>query len=125
MPKQLLNDIKLGLQYAFQTRNETTLCLGSCDSEADAVLCNLIESGDVVLVGITGETGQRAAEIAAQYGGKVHVVRARPGTALSLAEIRDNIERCRPNVLFIVQGDSSTGVLQPVAEVGDLCRRYI
>lgn len=89
------------------------------------MLCNLIEKDDVVLIGVIGDAGQKAAEIAGQYGAKVHVVRAKPGTPLSLAQIQDYIEECRPRVLFLVYGDPSTGVLQPIADIGNLCRRYV
>ncbi|MCP5737979.1 aminotransferase class V-fold PLP-dependent enzyme, partial [Klebsiella pneumoniae] len=36
----------------------------------------------------------------------------------------DAIKRVRPRMLLTVQGDTSTTMLQPLAELGEICRRY-
>lgn len=39
-------------------------------------------------------------------------------------QIEDAIKRVRPRMLLTVQGDTSTTMLQPLAELGEICRRY-
>jgi (S)-ureidoglycine-glyoxylate aminotransferase len=38
--------------------------------------------------------------------------------------VEDAIKRVRPRLLLTVQGDTSTTMLQPLAELGDICRRH-
>lgn len=56
-------------------------------------------------------------------GAVVTQIRAKPGDNLSLAEIEQEIAKHRPTLFFTVQGDSSTGVYQPVEGVGDICHK--
>lgn len=66
---QVMDEIKAGIQYAFQTRNRLTLAIsGSGHCAMEAALCNLLEQGDTVLVAINGIWGQRAADITRRLG---------------------------------------------------------
>lgn len=67
-----MDEIKAGLQYAFQTTNPATMCI-SCSGHGgmEAALSNLLEPGDVALIGVTGIWGQRAADMAARHGALV------------------------------------------------------
>lgn len=57
------------MQYVFQTRNQLTLALSSSGHGGmEAVLCNLIEPGDKVLIFVNGIWGERAALLAERYG---------------------------------------------------------
>ncbi|XP_049278987.1 alanine--glyoxylate aminotransferase [Anopheles funestus] len=120
---KIMDDIKAGMRYLFQTNNAATFCLSaSGHGGMEATLCNLLEDGDVVLIGHTGHWGDRAADMASRYGADVHMVQAASGSSLTLVEIRKALETHRPSVLFLTQGDSSTGVLQGLEGVGALCR---
>ncbi|KAM7346818.1 alanine-glyoxylate aminotransferase [Cochliomyia hominivorax] len=123
---QIMDEIKEGIKYIFQTLNDATMCIsGSGHAGMEAALCNLIEDGDIVLLATTGIWGHRAAEIAKRYGGDVRYVEARFGRSLSVDEIEFAMEGHKPQILFIVQGDSSTGILQSnLKEIGELCRKY-
>lgn len=46
-----------------------------------------------------------------------------PGNAFSLQEIEAALVSSRPKVLFLVHSESSTGVMQNLDGVGDLCRK--
>lgn len=66
---QVMDEIKAGIQYAFQTQNRLTLAIsGSGHCAMEAALFNLLEPGDTVLVAINGIWGQRAADIAGRLG---------------------------------------------------------
>lgn len=116
-------EIKKGLQYVFQTKNPTTLCVGFCHNEIEAVLCNLIEDGETILVGIIGELGKKAAEIGKQYGAKVYVMKANAGEVLKVEKIKACLEKFQPKLFIIAHGDCSTGVLQPLEQLGTLCHK--
>lgn len=122
---KIMDDVKLGCQYIFQTKNEVTLCISaSGHGGMEASLCNLIEPGDRVLFGVTGLWGHRASDMAKRYGADCRFVAAETGFGLTLGQIEEALVKHRPAIFFVVQGDSSTGVLQPLEGIGELCRRY-
>lgn len=122
---KIMDEIKDGLRYIFQTKNPLTLCVStSGHGGMEATLCNLLEDGDVVLMGVTGIWGQRAGDMATRYGFDVRYLPCFFGKSLSLEEIRDSMEAHKPKVLFMVQGDSSTGVLQSLEGISEICRKY-
>ncbi|NWH74290.1 SPYA protein, partial [Piaya cayana] len=66
---QVMDEIKAGVQYAFQTQNRLTLALsGTGHCAMEAALLNLLERGDTALVAVNGIWGQRAADIARRLG---------------------------------------------------------
>ncbi|TMW44731.1 hypothetical protein DOY81_010189 [Sarcophaga bullata] len=113
-----MDEIKEGIKYIFQTLTDATMCIsGSGHAGMEAALCNLIEDGDVVLLATTGIWGHRAAEMTKRYGGDVRFVEARLGQFA--------LEGHKPQIFFITQGDSSTGILQSnLREIGELCRKH-
>lgn len=122
---QIMDDVREGLKYIFQTNNTVTFCASaSGNGGIECVLFNLVEDGDVVLFGVAGDFGRRAVYIATQLGADVHILESKMGTALQYEQIRGHMELHRPKILYLVHGDSSTGVLQSLEGIGDLCRRY-
>lgn len=121
---RIMDEIKEGVQYIFQTQNPVTLCVSASGHGAmEAALCNLIETGDRVLIGVTGIWGLRAAEMAKRHGANVHLVEAELGTPLSLDRVEEQLQLVKPVIFFVTQGESSTGVLQPIDGFGELCRK--
>lgn len=123
---QIMDDIKEGLKYVFQTTNPVTLCVSaSGHGGMEAAICNVVEAGDVILCAVTGLWGRRAGDIASRYGADVRYIEAgnQPGHILSIDRLKEYLQVHKPSVLFITQGDSSTGVLQPLGSIGDLCRQ--
>ncbi len=122
---KIMDDVKLGCQYIFQTKNPVTLCVSaSGHGGMEASLCNLIEPGDCALFGVTGLWGNRASDMAKRYGADCRFVAAETGCGLTLDQIEEALSKHRPVLFFIVLGDSSTGVLQPLEGVGELCRKH-
>lgn len=121
----IMDEIKEGCRYIFQTQNPVTLCISaSGHGGMEAALCNLLEDNDVVLMGVTGIWGQRASDMARRYGADVRFVEPPTiGMALTLDAIENALKLHQPSVFFLTQGDSSSGVLQPLEGVGDICRR--
>ncbi|XP_066182171.1 alanine--glyoxylate aminotransferase [Sylvia atricapilla] len=122
---QVMDEIKAGIQYAFQTQNRLTLAIsGSGHCAMEAALLNLLEQGDTVLVAINGIWGQRAADIARRLGANVCELLKPPGKYFTPQDIEQGLVQHKPLVLFITHGESSTGVLQPLDGLGKLCHRH-
>ncbi|XP_035878520.1 serine--pyruvate aminotransferase isoform X2 [Phyllostomus discolor] len=122
---QIMDEIKQGIQYVFQTKNRLTLAIsGSGHSALEAALFNLLEPGDSFLVGVNGIWGQRAAEIGERVGARTHPMTKDPGGHYTLQEVEEGLAQHKPVVLFLTHGESSSGVLQPLEGYGELCHRY-
>lgn len=64
-----MDEIKLGIQYAFQTKNPLTLAIsGTGHCAMEAAILNVVEPGDKVLVAVNGFWGERATDIAKRLG---------------------------------------------------------
>ncbi|XP_019060484.1 serine--pyruvate aminotransferase isoform X2 [Fukomys damarensis] len=122
---QVMDEIKQGIQYAFQTRNPLTLAVsGSGHCALETALLNLLEPGDSFLVGANGIWGLRAADIGERIGAHVHPMIKEPGGHYTLQEVEEGLTQHKPVLLFLTHGESSTGVLQPLDGYGELCHRY-
>ncbi|ENN81587.1 alanine--glyoxylate aminotransferase isoform X2 [Dendroctonus ponderosae] len=122
----IMDEIKKGIQYVFQTNNQLTLAISaSGHAGMEAVLCNLLEPHDVVLILINGIWGERAANLAERYGAIVRkLVKTALGSNFSIIEIENAVKIHQPKLLFVVQGESSTGIYQPIIGIGEITRRY-
>uniref|UniRef100_A0A8C2UW42 Alanine--glyoxylate aminotransferase n=1 Tax=Chinchilla lanigera TaxID=34839 RepID=A0A8C2UW42_CHILA len=122
---QVMDEIKQGIQYVFQTRNPLTLAVsGSGHCALETALLNLLEPGDSFLVGANGVWGLRAADIGERIGASVHPMIKEPGGYYTLQEVEEGLAQHRPVLLFLTHGESSTGVLQPLDGYGELCHRH-
>jgi (S)-ureidoglycine-glyoxylate aminotransferase len=109
----------------FETENRWTFLIdGTARAGIEAILVSLLAPGERVLVPIFGRFGQLLAEIAQRCGADVRIIEAAWGTVFDPAEIEAAIRHHAPRVLAIVQGDTSTTMAQPLAEVGAICRRH-
>ncbi|KAJ6669156.1 hypothetical protein lerEdw1_007965 [Lerista edwardsae] len=122
---QIMAEIKMGIQYAFQTQNPLTLAVsGTGHCAMEAAFLNLVEPGDKVLIAVSGFWGERATDIAKRLGAEVHQLVKGPGEYFTLEEIERGLVQHTPLLFFIAHGESSTGVVQALEGIGDLCHRY-
>lgn len=122
---KVMAEVQELLRYCFQTRNETTLAISGTGSAAmEAAMANLIEPGDVVLVAVSGYFGRRFVEMAKRYGADVRHKEISWGSVFSLDEIREMLSEHHPALFCVVMAETSTGALQPLEGLGDLCREF-
>ncbi|XP_043281767.1 alanine--glyoxylate aminotransferase [Venturia canescens] len=122
---QLMDEIKEGLRYAFQTRNSLTLAIsGSGHAGMEACLGNLLEPGETVLIAKCGIWGERATDMATRLGARVEWLLTKMGVPFTLEELESAVKKYRPAVVFVVHGESSTGMKQPLQGLGEIVHRY-
>ena len=112
------------LRLLFQTKNEITITLpGSGMAGMEASICNVVEPGDKVIVGIHGFFGQRLAEIVERHGGTAVRVEVEFGQVVQPDQIRAAMD-AHPNakMVAVVHGETSSGLGQPLADIGQLVR---
>uniref|UniRef100_A0A669BKL3 Alanine--glyoxylate aminotransferase n=1 Tax=Oreochromis niloticus TaxID=8128 RepID=A0A669BKL3_ORENI len=122
---EIMNDIKKGIQYAFQTENNMTIAMsGSGHAAMECAVFNTVEPGESVLIAINGIWGERVAEIAERMGANVHRMVKTPGRYFTNTEIEQAIKKHKPVLLFLAHGESSAGLCHPVDGIGDICRKH-
>lgn len=115
---QIMDRIQELLRYVFETRNALTLAVpGTGMAAMETALANLVEPGDSVLVCSNGFFSQRIAEIAARYGGAVTLLKKPWGEAFTAEDVSAALAEKPAKLVGIVQAETSTGVLQPIAEI--------
>lgn len=115
----ILDQICDDLRTIFKTENEATLPIsGTGSAGLEACMVNLIEPGDSVVVGVNGVFGGRLAEVARRAGAQVHTVERDWGQIIPPEAFVDAVRAHDAKVAAIVHAETSTGVHQPVADIG-------
>ncbi len=120
-----MNQVMALYRGVFRTENRWTMLIdGTSRAGIEAVLLSAIRPGDKVLIPVFGRFGYLLCEIARRCRAEVHIIEVPWGEVFSPDRIEDAIKHIRPRLLLTVQGDTSTTMLQPLAELGDICRRH-
>jgi (S)-ureidoglycine-glyoxylate aminotransferase len=120
-----MNQVMALYRQLFATRNTWTLLIdGTARAGIEACLASLLAPGDKLLVPIFGRFGHLKAEIGRRLGADVLAIETEWGRVFDPTAIAAAIVRHRPKLLAISHGDTSTTMLQPLADIGALCRRY-
>ena len=119
-----MDDTQELLRHLFQTENETTFSLpGTGMAGMETTVCNVVEPGDTVIVGIHGVFGQRMAEIVERHGGKAVRLEVEFGEVNDPARFSSALdEHPDAKMVMLVHAETSTGVGQPLREIGRLVR---
>jgi (S)-ureidoglycine-glyoxylate aminotransferase len=120
-----MGDVMALYREVFQTQNRWTFLVdGTARAGIEAVLVSILAPGDHVLVPIFGRFGHLLVEIATRCGADVRTIEAEWGQVFTSSAIEAALKQHKPKLLATVQGDTSTTMAQPLAEIGDLCRKH-
>jgi len=113
------------LRSLFQTKNTLTIPVsGTGTAGMEAALSNVIQEGDPVLVCVNGFFGQRMTDMVQRCRGKLIIVEADWGRIIPPEKVKAALEKGRPKIVAIVHAETSTGVLQPLEEIGQMVREH-
>jgi alanine-glyoxylate transaminase/serine-glyoxylate transaminase/serine-pyruvate transaminase len=111
------------LRHVFGTENRLTLPVsGTGTAGMEAALCNIVEPGDSVVVGVNGYFGGRIVDIVQRCGGLVTAIEAPWGSAIQVDDVANAIKRANPKLVAIIHAETSTGVLQPLDVISQVVR---
>ena len=109
----------------FRTANPRALAVsGTGRAAMEAALASLIEPGDRVLVANCGRFGDLFAEIATRVGARVRQIRVEWGQVMAPEVIAAALREEPAKLVAVVHGETSTGMWQPLDEVGAICRAH-
>ncbi|NIF23518.1 MULTISPECIES: pyridoxal-phosphate-dependent aminotransferase family protein [Pantoea] len=120
-----MNEVMALYRGVFRTENRWTLLIdGTSRAGIEAILLSAIRPGDKVLVPVFGRFGHLLCEIARRCRAEVHTIEVPWGEVFTPDQIEDAIKKVQPRLLLTVQGDTSTTMLQPLEELGAICKKY-
>ena len=121
----LMEDAAAALRRVMDTDNAATLPIsGTGSAGMDAMVVNLVEPGDRVVCGVHGLFGERMADALGRQGADVVRVEAEWGRAIPVGRLIAALDAGgrHADALFVVHGETSTGVCQPLDGLADACR---
>jgi len=123
----LLKEVRRNLIAVAGLNSEEYSCVvitGSGSAGNEAVLSSAITATQQVLSLSNGEFGRRLGDIASIYNPNCMRQEQEWGSALDLERLENTLKSQRIDWITMVHHETSTGELQPVAEVGALCKKY-
>ncbi|MFP8641889.1 pyridoxal-phosphate-dependent aminotransferase family protein [Priestia aryabhattai] len=120
---RIMNETMEMLRELFQTKNKWAFPVdGTSRAGIEAVLASVVEPGDKVFVPIFGRFGYLLTEIAERYGAEVHNIECEWGEVFDPETVIHEIKKVNPKIVAMVHGETSTGRMQPLKEIGAACR---
>lgn len=122
----MMDEVKVLLQYVFQTKNELTLPVSAPGSAGmETVFTNLLERGDKAIICQNGVFGGRMKENVERCGAEAVMVQDDWGTAVDLNKVEDAL-KANPDakLLAFVHAETSTGVRSDAKALCALAHQY-
>ncbi len=120
---RIMDAIKANLRTLLNTDNTLTIPMsGTGSSGMEACFVNLIEKDDPVLVLINGVFGMRMQDVAQRLGASVDTLEFEWGTPVVVDAVKTKIAEKHYKIVAVVHAETSTGVKNPVAEIGALLK---
>ena len=119
--KRIFQEVREGLRYLFQTKNEVLVFTSSGTGAMEGAVCNLLSSGDKALVVRGGKFGERWGEICQAYGVEVKPIDVEWGEAIDPELIAHCLEE-DPSIraVFTQASETSTGIMHPIREIAEI-----
>jgi aspartate aminotransferase-like enzyme len=118
----IYTDCREILSSVFQTKNDIFLLSGSGTAGMEAAVGSVAGSGDKVIAIENGKFGERFKDIASLYAEVVPLV-FEWGHPVDLEMVKEKLEE-GAKAVTLVHNETSTGILNPAAEIGKLAKKY-
>lgn len=119
----LMDQIKGYLKVLMNTGNKLTIPIsGTGSAGMETCFVNLLEKNDNILILINGIFGTRMEDVASRLGANVDVLKFEWGTPVIADDVEDQLNKKNYDLLAVVHAETSTGVRNPINEIGELIR---
>jgi len=123
---KMMDEVKILLQYAFQTKNKFTMAVSAPGSAGmEACFVNLITPDDTVVVCVNGVFGMRMIENVKRIGANLVVVEGEWGRAVQPQALKGALI-ANPNANFVafVHAETSTGALSDAKTLCSIAKQH-
>jgi len=122
---EVLDRIGELLPPVFGTENRLTHAMpGTGTSGMEACVANLIEPGDRVLVCTHGFFGDRVRQMAERQDAEIILIEEEWGKPIDPERVEAALKQGPFKLIALVHAETSTGVLQPMADIARLAKAY-
>ncbi len=116
-----MDEVQTLLRYVFETNNRLTIPVsGTGSAGMEAAVVNLVEPDEEIVICINGYFGERMFEMATRAGARPIRVECEWGGPVNLEKTGKAWRESNARVLFAVQAETSTGVLQQLAPLREI-----
>lgn len=109
----------------FQTQNEQTYIVDTTSRGGlEALLTAAVCPSDKVLIPAFGRFGYLLKEILQRAGAEITLLEREWGTVFTPEEIEEALKKDTYKAVAFIHGETSTSMMQPLDEIGKICKRY-
>lgn len=122
---QILENVVADLKYIFQTNNNVLIFASSGTGVMESAVVNLFSPNDKVIVCSNGKFGDRFVKLTEAYDLNVIKLEYEWDKVVNPDDIAKQLE-ANPDIkgVFVVQSETSTGVLNDVKAIGEIVKGY-
>ncbi len=121
---KIFASVQKGLQKVLVTRNDVFVLTASGTGAMEAAVVNLVSPEDKVLVAISGKFGERWRELCIRAGAYVDSLTRPYGESVPPVEVeRHLLAADTVKCVFTTLAETSTGALNDIKAIGEICRR--
>ncbi len=122
---EILTETNEMMSEIFQTDNPSYTITGSGTAAMEAAAGNILNKGDKILNIVGGKFGERFMQIAKAHGGVPIELKVEWGTAVNPEDVKNILDENEDiKAVTIVHNETSTGVTNPIEEVGNVLKDY-
>ena len=123
--ERILAEIREGLKYLFQTKNEVLTFTSSGTGAMEGAVSNILSKRDKALVVRGGKFGERWGEICKAYGIEFIPIDVEWGKAVDPKQIQKALAS-NPSVrgVYTQASETSTGAKHPIREIAEIVKKY-
>ncbi len=123
--EKIFAEIRDGLKYLFQTKNEVLIFTSSGTGAMEGAVSNILSKGDKALIVRGGKFGERWGEICKAYGIEFIPVDVEWGKAVNPEQIQKALKsNLSVRAVYTQASETSTGVRHPIPEIAEIVKRY-
>ena len=112
-------------RQVFQTANHQTYVVDTTSRGGlETVLTGAICPGDKVLIPAFGRFGYLLSEILERCGARITLLEREWGTVFEPEEIEEELKKGGYKAVACIHGETSTSMMQPLDEIGKICKKY-
>ncbi|HAE92386.1 pyridoxal-phosphate-dependent aminotransferase family protein [Tissierella praeacuta] len=118
--KELLND----MMELWDATGQVFVIAGTGTMAMEMAIANTMKSGDNILIVSHGFFGNRFIEICERRGINVDLIQSEWGQIVPVADIEKKLSEKHYHAMTVTHVDTSTGVAAPVAEIGEMMKKF-
>jgi aspartate aminotransferase-like enzyme len=123
--EKILAEIREGLKYLFQTKNEVLIFTSSGTGAMEGAVSNILSKGDKALVIRGGKFGERWGEICQAYGIEFVPIDVQWGKAVDPGQIQKFLKSDSAiRAVYTQASETSTGARHPIREIAEIVKKH-